>query len=79
MVLTCWQVNQSGPVGFGTKADVLTAYSLDYNGNGITVSNDIWKQMKPNVKKDATGKVIHPITADSLKPIADEAKTIMQS
>ena len=29
--------------------------------------------MKPNVKKDATGKVIHPITADSLKPIADEA------
>ena len=60
-------------VGFGTKADVLTAYSLDYNGNGITVSNDICKQMKPNVKKDATGKVIHPITADSLKPIADEA------
>ena len=60
-------------VGFGTKADVLTAYSLDYNGNGITVSNDIWKQMKPNVKKDATGKVIHPITADSLKPIADKA------
>ena len=50
--------------GFGnSKADVLTAYSLDYNGNGITVSNDIWKQMKPNVKKDATGKVIHPITA----------------
>jgi len=62
-------------VGFGTKADVLTAYSLDYNGNGITVSNDIWKQMKPNVKKDAAGKVIHPITADSLKPIADKAKS----
>ena len=35
--------------------------------------------MKPNVKKDATGKVIHPITADSLKPISDEAITIMQS
>lgn len=62
-------------VGFGTKADVLTAYSLDYNGNGITVSNDIWKQMKPNVKKDAAGKVIHPITADSLKPISDKAKS----
>ena len=60
-------------VGFGTKADVLTAYSLDYNGNGITVSNDIWKQMKPNVKKDKAGKVIHPITADSLKPIAEKA------
>ena len=70
-MLACQPIGAT--VGFGTKADVLTAYSLDYNGNGITVSNDIWKQMKPNVKKDATGKVIHPITADSLKPIADEA------
>ncbi len=61
-------------IGFGTQADVLTAYSLDYNGNGITVSNDIWAEMKPNVKKDADGKVIHPISADSLKPIADAAK-----
>ncbi|MEO0413814.1 MAG: CmpA/NrtA family ABC transporter substrate-binding protein, partial [Verrucomicrobiota bacterium] len=61
--------------GFGTEAEVLTAYSLDYNGNGITVSNDIWAQMKPNVTKDADGKVVHPISADSLKPIADKAIT----
>ncbi len=61
-------------VGFGTEAHVMTAYSLDYNGNGITVSNEIWAQMKPNVAKDDSGKVIHPITADSLKPIADKAE-----
>ncbi|MEM0897569.1 MAG: CmpA/NrtA family ABC transporter substrate-binding protein [Verrucomicrobiota bacterium] len=60
-------------VGFGTQADILTAYSLDYNGNGITVSNEIWAEMKPNVPKGDDGKPIHPITADSLKPIADKA------
>jgi nitrate/nitrite transport system substrate-binding protein len=62
-------------VGFGTQADIVTAYSLDYNGNAITVSNDIWAQMKPNVSKDADGKPVHPIPADSLKPIVDAAKT----
>tara|TARA_R110002096_G_scaffold104771_6_gene230707 strand:+ start:4158 stop:5534 length:1377 start_codon:yes stop_codon:yes gene_type:complete len=61
-------------VGFGTEAHVVTSYSLDYNGNGITVSNDIWAQMKPGVAKDADGKVIHPITAEGLKPIAETAK-----
>lgn len=61
-------------VGFGTQASIMTAYSLDYNGNGITVSNDTWEQMEPNIPKDADGKPIHPITAESLKPIADEAK-----
>ena len=61
-------------VGFGTKADFYVSYSLDYNGNGITVSNDIWDQMKPNVAKDADGKPIHPIPADSLVPIVAKAK-----
>ena len=59
-------------VGFGTQADIMTAYSLDYNGNGITVSNELWEKMKPNVPMEG-GKPIHPITADSLKPIADAA------
>lgn len=61
-------------IGFGTEAEVITAYSLDYNGNGITVSNDIWKQMQendPNLKKDQPE---HPITADSLKPIVAKYK-----
>jgi len=28
-------------IGFGTKADIITAFSMDLNGNAITVSNDI--------------------------------------
>lgn len=60
-------------IGFGTKADFFVSYSLDYNGNGITVSNDIWSKMKPNVKMDADGKPVHPIPADSLVPIVKEA------
>jgi len=61
-------------VGFGTKADFYVSYSLDYNGNGITVANHIWEQMKPNVPADADGKPIHPISAESLVPIVKEAK-----
>lgn len=59
-------------IGFGTKAHIITAYSLDYNGNGITVSNDIWAQMQENdpALKSETPK--HPISADSLKPIVDK-------
>jgi len=60
-------------IGFGTKADIITAFSMDLNGNGITVSNDIWKQMKPNIPhKD--GKPVHPIKADSLKPVVEKYK-----
>src|ERR1044072_608204 len=32
-------------VGIGTKADLITAYSMDLNGNAITVSNDVWALM----------------------------------
>lgn len=60
-------------IGFGTKAHIVTPFSMDLNGNGITVSNDIWKQMKPNIPvKD--GKVVHPIKADALKPVVDAYK-----
>ncbi|MGD8785047.1 MAG: CmpA/NrtA family ABC transporter substrate-binding protein [Thioalkalispiraceae bacterium] len=60
-------------IGFGTKAHVVTAFSMDLNGNGITVSNDIWAQMKKHVPhKD--GKPIHPIKADYLKPVVDKYK-----
>ena len=61
-------------IGFGTKADIITAFSMDLNGNGITVSNEIWAQMKPNIPKDASGKPIHPIKADYLKPVVEKYK-----
>ncbi|MCQ8105114.1 ABC transporter substrate-binding protein [Methylomonas sp. SURF-2] len=60
-------------IGFGTKADVITAFSMDLNGNAITVSNEIWNQMKPHVPMEG-GKPAHPIKADSLKPVVDQFK-----
>jgi nitrate/nitrite transport system substrate-binding protein len=61
-------------IGFGTKSPVITAYSLDYNGNGITVSNDIWKQMQENDPALKSPQPKHPISAESLKPIVDTFK-----
>jgi nitrate/nitrite transport system substrate-binding protein len=58
-------------IGFGTEAHVITAFSMDLNGNGITVSNEIWQAMKPHVPLGADGKPLHPIKADSLKPVVD--------
>jgi nitrate/nitrite transport system substrate-binding protein len=60
-------------IGFGTKADLITAFSMDLNGNAITVSNAIWEQMKPGVAM-AGGKPVHPIKADALKPVVDKYK-----
>ncbi len=62
-------------IGFGTKADIVTAFSMDLNGNAITVSNDIWKQMKPQIPmKD--GKPVHPIKADALKSVVEKYKNL---
>lgn len=61
-------------IGFGTKSPIITAYSLDYNGNGITVSNEVWAKMQENDPKLKVDKPEHPITADSLKPIVAEYK-----
>ncbi|MGR3811101.1 CmpA/NrtA family ABC transporter substrate-binding protein [Jiulongibacter sp. NS-SX5] len=60
--------------GFGRQAELVTPFSMDLNGNGITVSNDVWAKMKPNVPKGADGKPIHPIKADALKPVIQEYK-----
>lgn len=58
-------------IGFGTKAHIVTPFSMDLNGNGITVANDIWDAMKPHVEMDTDGKPVHPIKASSLKPVVD--------
>lgn len=58
-------------IGFGTKAHIITPFSMDLNGNAITVSNDIWAQMKPHVPLQPDGKPVHPIKASSLKPVVD--------
>lgn len=59
-------------IGFGTQAHIVTAFSMDLNGNATTVSNDVWEKMKPHIPKDAAGKPVHPIKADALKPVIAE-------
>ena len=58
-------------IGYGTKAHIVTPFSMDLNGNGITVSNDIWADMKKHVPHDKDNKPIHPISASSLKPVVE--------
>jgi len=61
-------------IGFGTKAHIVTPFSMDLNGNGITVSNEVWAQMKPYLPKQADGKPVHPIKAEYLKKVVDKYK-----
>jgi len=61
-------------IGFGTEAHIVTPFSMDLNGNGITVSNEVWEMMKPHVPTGADGRPQHPIKADYLKPVVDQFK-----
>ncbi|MEL7144730.1 MAG: CmpA/NrtA family ABC transporter substrate-binding protein, partial [Bacteroidota bacterium] len=60
--------------GFGRQAELVTPFSMDLNGNGITVSNDVWSKMKPNVEIADDGSVKHPIKADALVPVVESYK-----
>ncbi|MEW6169264.1 MAG: CmpA/NrtA family ABC transporter substrate-binding protein [Pseudomonadota bacterium] len=60
-------------IGFGTKADIITPFSMDLNGNGITVANAVWEEMKKNVPMD-NGKPVHPISAQALAPVVKQYK-----
>lgn len=55
-------------VGFGTKAHIVTAFTMDLNGNACTVSNDVWAAMKKNIAHE-DAKPVHPISAEALKPV----------
>ena len=58
-------------IGFGTEAHVITPFSMDLNGNAITVSNTIWEQMKENIPRQEDGRPVHPIKAEALKPVVE--------
>jgi len=60
-------------IGFGTKAHIITPFSMDLNGNGITVSNEVWEMMKAHIPME-DGKPVHPIKADYLKPVVEQFK-----
>ena len=44
-------------IGFGTKAHVITPFSMDLNGNAITVSNAVWAEMKKHIPVGPDGKL----------------------
>ena len=63
-------------IGFGTEAHIITPFSMDLNGNGITVSNEIWEEMKPNIPTMEDGRPQHPISASALKPVVEKYKSV---
>lgn len=58
-------------IGYGTEAEVITAFSMDLNGNAITVSNDVWAQMQPHLTMRPDGRPEHPISAAALRPVVN--------
>ena len=61
-------------IGYGTKAHIVTPFSMDLNGNAITVSNDVWEQMKPHIPLMEDGRPQHPISASALAPVVEDYK-----
>ena len=61
-------------IGYGTSAHIVTPFSMDLNGNGITVSNEVWAAMKPGLPVGADGLVVHPISASALMPVVEAFK-----
>ncbi|AUH65936.1 CmpA/NrtA family ABC transporter substrate-binding protein [Paracoccus zhejiangensis] len=59
-------------IGYGTKAHIVTPFSMDLNGNAITVSNEVWAAMKPAIPVGADGKPEHPVSAAALKPVIED-------
>ena len=57
-------------IGVGTRAPVVSAFSMDLNGNGITVSNEVWQEMKKHLPMQG-GRPVHPIRAEALKKVVD--------
>ncbi|MCT4370267.1 ABC transporter substrate-binding protein [Yangia mangrovi] len=62
-------------IGYGTKAHIITPFSMDLNGNGITVSNEVWEMMKPNIAETDAGQPQHPISAEALVPVVEKFRS----
>ena len=60
--------------GLLTKAHIIAPYVMSENGAGISVSNEVWQKMKPNIPLGPDGKPVHPIGADKMKPVVEEFK-----
>ena len=58
-------------IGYGTAAALITPLSMDLNGNAITVSNQVWDLIEPDLPKGDDGLPVHPISAAVLRPVID--------
>jgi nitrate/nitrite transport system substrate-binding protein len=58
-------------IGYGTRAEVVTAFSMDLNGNATTVSNEVWALMRRSIPTDEQGRPVRPVRADALRPVVD--------
>lgn len=67
------QVLASG-AGIGSKVPLVTPFSLDINGKGVTVSNQVWDMIAPTLPKGPDGKVQMPISASALAPVVAKFK-----
>ena len=45
---------------------------MDLNGNGITVSNEVWERMRPHIPSMDNGRPQHPISAEAHVPTVEE-------
>lgn len=59
-------------IGYGTEAHIVTPFSMDLNGNGITVSNEVWDMMRPHIPSMEDGRPQHPISAEALVPVIED-------
>ncbi|MFK7917601.1 MAG: CmpA/NrtA family ABC transporter substrate-binding protein [Ilumatobacter sp.] len=59
-------------IGYGTAAELITPLSMDLNGNAITVSNQVWEMIEPDLPKGGDGLPVHPISASVLRPVIEE-------
>ncbi len=67
------QVLASG-AGIGARTPLVTPFSLDINGKGVTLSNKVLAEIMPTLPKGADGKPVHPISAAALKPVVARYK-----
>jgi nitrate/nitrite transport system substrate-binding protein len=58
-------------IGYGTAAELIAPLSLDLNGNAVTLSNQVWEVIRPELPTDAAGRPLHPISAAALRPVVE--------
>lgn len=71
------------PLGAATgitgNADIITPFTLSYNGAAITVSNAVWAEMKKTLPMGPDNKPVHPVSAAALQPVLESWKTAGKS